>query len=60
MTTTVKVHVGGKYRTTVTQRVDGAVYRTEVIEGPNKEMSFNNVHDKLNLYEVQEEQIKDE
>lgn len=44
MTTTIKVHVGGNYRTTV-KHVAGGVDRDSVEIGPNEEKSFTFVGD---------------
>lgn len=55
MTTTVKVHVNGKYRATVKQDENEPVYI-----GPQEERSFNLAHPAHSKFEITEEYIGDQ
>lgn len=65
MTTTVKVHVNGRYRATVTQtKADGTVLEPVVVEGnyegspnPGGEHSFGVYHPADATFHIKEEYI---
>lgn len=65
MTTTVKIHVNGRYRAIVKQtKVDGTVLPDVVIEGaydrspnPTGEMTFNLGHPATTMFEIVEEYL---
>lgn len=56
MTTTVKVHVNGNYKATVTHTVDGKP-QEPVEVGPQEEKSFTAYHGSANTFEVTEEYL---
>jgi hypothetical protein len=57
MTTTVKVHVNGRYEATVTHKVDGEI-QTTITVGPQEEKSIGFAHDgKQNTFEIVERQL---
>lgn len=59
MTTTVKVHVNGKYRAKVTHN-DGEPVEVEGnYNGGSGEKQFNLQHDTKNTFVIDEEQVKD-
>lgn len=68
MTTTVKIHVNGRYRTTVIQTdINGKRVAEEVIEGnyegssnPSGEKSFWLTHPAHGTFEIHEEYIPEE
>lgn len=65
MTTTVKVHVNGRYRATVRQtNADGTVYDTVEVHGnyagspnPSGEVSFHLRHPAQAVFDISEEPI---
>jgi hypothetical protein len=64
MTTTVKIHVNGRYRTTVKQTHADGQSETTVIEGnyegspnPSGEKSFYLAHPATGTFEVSEEYV---
>lgn len=65
MTTTVKVHVNGRYRATVVQvNADGVKANPVVVEGnyegslnPSGEYSFHLYHPAVASFEITEEQV---
>jgi len=67
MTTTVKVHVNGRYRAHVIQRnAEGSAVATRVVEGnydgspnPSGEHTFYLSHPANNTFEITEEYIGD-
>jgi len=67
MTTTVKIHVNGKYRATVTLKAaNGDVVETAVVEGnyegspnPSGERSFGLYHPAIATFDIIEEQVTD-
>lgn len=56
MTTTVKVHVNGNYRTTIEHKVDGEPQPTMTV-GPNEEKQLHFVHGKTNEFTASEEYL---
>jgi hypothetical protein len=65
MTTTVKVHVNGKYRATVKKTDANGNIETTVIDGnyegspnPSGERSFGLYHPAAATFEITEEQVK--
>ena len=59
MTTTVKVHVNGRYRATVQQKCDGEPYGDPVQINPQEERSFTAFHGKANTFDITEEYLGD-
>jgi len=67
MTTTVKIHVNGRYRATVVQtRADGVKNEPVVVEGnyegspnPSGEHSFHLYHPAVASFDVTEEHVPD-
>lgn len=55
MTTTVKVHVNGKYRATCKTTIDGEPQGEPVVVGPQEEKALPHQHGKTCVYEVTEE-----
>lgn len=60
MTTTVKVHVNGKYRATVQHMLDDKPYGDPVVIGPQEERSFTAYHGHSNSFNITEEAVKDD
>lgn len=57
MTTTVKVHVNGRYEATVTHKVNGEVINTITV-GPQEEKSIGFYHDgAVNEFTIVERQL---
>lgn len=59
MTTTVKVHVNGKYRATVKQDDKEPVVVEGNYNGGSGERSFNLPHPARATFEISEEQVKE-
>ncbi|MES0034699.1 hypothetical protein NKJ74_05370 [Mesorhizobium sp. M0046] len=59
MTTTVKVHVGGNYRATVTHSIDGTP-QGPVTVGPQEERYFTAYHGKANTFDITEAPVEPE
>ncbi|WP_287062626.1 hypothetical protein [Mesorhizobium sp.] len=56
MTTTVKVHVNGKYKATCKHSVDGEPYTTVEV-GPQEEKHIHMHHGHVNTVEITEEPV---
>lgn len=56
MTTTVKVHVNGRYRATVKQTIDGQAEEPVTIDG-GQEKTLHFRHGSVNVFEISEEEM---